>query len=59
MLFKENGLNADSDIEEISAEAFLAAFERIKDPEVRASIIALVSFLADTADNFVTADLKY
>jgi hypothetical protein len=36
----------------MSAEAFFAAFERIKDPEVRASIIALVSRLADAADNF-------
>jgi hypothetical protein len=49
MLFKENGLNADNDIEEMSAEAFFAAFERIKDPEVRASIMALVSRLADAA----------
>ena len=40
---------ADNDAEEMTAEEFLAAFQSIRDPEVRASLIALITRLAEAS----------
>jgi len=48
---KDTAIRADNDAAELKTEQLVEAFKRIKDPEVRASIIALVTRLAETAAN--------
>ena len=42
-------ITAHNDADEMSVEEFVAAFQRIRDAEVRASLIALITRLAENS----------